>query len=401
MDTIYKIFKDYNNKNNKIRLENIKKEFLSLFNKNNEVNSYYPVVIYGAGVISLPSILEVLKNIDVYPSAIVDSDKNKWGRTISNISVKSLEEVFNIYGTQVTVIIAVRGNKQDKIEINKKLKELGYTHVIQYSRWLSYRELLQLKDYNLMSDNNDAFISENLENIVWLYNVLGDELSKTVLKEIVLSRLNPYDYNYEYYETGYFHSNLYSTLAYNYVVDCGAYRGDTIEEFMNNLECKKNLIQYHAFEIDPINVEILKDSVNKYNKDIYSKIHIYSEAVSNNMGTIKIFADGSIGSYIDEESGNLTIKSVALDDVFKNSPVTLIKMDIEGAEQLALEGAKQTIKKHRPVLIISLYHKNRDLWEIPRLINDITDSYVGILRHEGLFEYIYFAIPKEKFIVNK
>lgn len=397
MDNIYKLFKNYSkNYKNDLRLENIKKSFLNLFNQNTDENKK-KVIIYGAGVITLPSILELLEEFKIRPVAIIDSDQNKWGRSIDGIIVNSLKEAYHIYGTDVTVIIAVRGNKRDMLQINRNLKELGYTQIIQCSAWLSYREVLQLKDYNLMSGEQNSFIIENIENILWLNSILEDELSKQVLTEIVMARINPFEYKYEYFETSYFPKNMFSNSAYSYVIDCGAYRGDTLQEFLSIHDCKRSLQEYHAFEIDPINIGILKQSVNKYDNSIRSKVYIHPLAVTDITGTIKICADGSIGSYIDK-NGNMTINSVALDDIIKDTPVTLIKMDIEGSEQSALLGAQGIITKYRPILVISLYHNYKDLWEIPKFIDGLVDSYVGILRHQGLFEYIYFAIPKELYL---
>jgi hypothetical protein len=50
-------------------------------------------------------------------------------------------------------------------------------------------------------------------------------------------------------------------------------------------------------------------------------------------------------------------------------------MDIEGAEIPALNGARNTIKKFKPKLAISVYHQWDDLREIPKLIHDIRDDY--------------------------
>ena len=51
-----------------------------------------------------------------------------------------------------------------------------------------------------------------------------------------------------------------------------------------------------------------------------------------------------------------------------NLDVGLIKVDIEGAEPLFLEGAKQTIIKQRPVLLLSIYHSAHDFFELKPLI---------------------------------
>ena len=46
-------------------------------------------------------------------------------------------------------------------------------------------------------------------------------------------------------------------------------------------------------------------------------------------------------------------------------PITLLKMDIEGSESQALEGAKQTILRDRPKLYLCAYHRNEDMFQLP------------------------------------
>ena len=55
-------------------------------------------------------------------------------------------------------------------------------------------------------------------------------------------------------------------------------------------------------------------------------------------------------------------------------------MDIEGAEKKALMGAKTLIRKFKPKLAISVYHKRDDIWEIPKLILSINPEYRFFLR---------------------
>jgi hypothetical protein len=70
-------------------------------------------------------------------------------------------------------------------------------------------------------------------------------------------------------------------------------------------------------------------------------------------------------------------------------------MDIEGAEALALIGAKKIIKKCRPILAISYYHKPDDIWEIPLLLEKQCENYKFYLRQHlyNSFESVLYAIP--------
>ena len=73
-------------------------------------------------------------------------------------------------------------------------------------------------------------------------------------------------------------------------------------------------------------------------------------------------------------------------------------MDIEGAEKEALIGATQTIQKYKPNLAICLYHKPEDLWELPLLINELSnnsyDMYIRV--HEDLYlSTVLYCIGKK------
>lgn len=79
--------------------------------------------------------------------------------------------------------------------------------------------------------------------------------------------------------------------------------------------------------------------------------------------------------YYSKKNGAINI--VSLDELFENSkdPIGLIKMDIEGYELPAIGGAKNIIRKFTPTLMISLYHKGQDFFEIPKIIKKIEPAY--------------------------
>ena len=74
-------------------------------------------------------------------------------------------------------------------------------------------------------------------------------------------------------------------------------------------------------------------------------------------------------------------------------------MDIEGAEKKALLGARETIKKYKPLLVVCIYHRQEDFFEIPftikKIIEDEYRFYIRQYRY-GQSETVLYAMPKSR-----
>lgn len=126
----------------------------------------------------------------------------------------------------------------------------------------------------------------------------------------------------------------------------------------------------------------------------FSRIEYLDYAVSNRRETLHFNPDAGSASCV-ESGGSLAVQAVQLDEVITSS-VSFIKMDLEGSEVAALEGAKRLIMEHHPKLAIAAYHCARDFWQIPELVLGYRRDYAVYLRHytEGWSETIVYFIPK-------
>ena len=77
----------------------------------------------------------------------------------------------------------------------------------------------------------------------------------------------------------------------------------------------------------------------------------------------------------------MPVQAIKVDTLLEGKKATLLKFDVEGSEREALEGAKETISKHRPRLILSVYHRTEDLLELPLKIREMNSGYRLYLRH--------------------
>lgn len=96
---------------------------------------------------------------------------------------------------------------------------------------------------------------------------------------------------------------------------------------------------------------------------------------------------------------------VKIDDMFFDTALTLINMDIEGAEQNTIMSAEAVIKRDEPVLAICVYHKPEDISELIRIIHNISTHYSFYLRKYPNYPYhrynskeelVLYAIPDKR-----
>ncbi len=75
--------------------------------------------------------------------------------------------------------------------------------------------------------------------------------------------------------------------------------------------------------------------------------------------------------------------------------IDFLKMDIEGSELLALEGAAKSIRHFHPKLAICVYHKPNHLFEVPLMIKAINPNYRFYLHCNGIngCETVLYGLP--------
>lgn len=156
-------------------------------------------------------------------------------------------------------------------------------------------------------------------------------------------------------------------------IDAGCFDCKTDNDFVMRCPGYAKII---AFEPDPINRKICEEKIMKEKiRDIeLKKYGLWSEK-----GECTFQSTGSSARV--NPNGNVVVQLESLDNILKGDKATYIKMDIEGSELRALQGAKQTIQKYKPKLAISIYHKPEDIIDIPHYIHELNPQYRFYIRH--------------------
>jgi FkbM family methyltransferase len=174
------------------------------------------------------------------------------------------------------------------------------------------------------------------------------------------------------------------------MVDGGAYTGDTLRSLLGH---GYHFEAIYAFEPDLENFRNLRDTVGRLSRE--TEISLWPCGVSSETDRLN-FSEGDGVSSKFSETGSAQVPVVALDDVLHGQPVNLIKLDIEGAEPGALQGARRLIEKYRPGMAVCLYHFPHHLWSIPLWVAELNLGYHFYYRihEENTFEGVLYAIPE-------
>lgn len=179
------------------------------------------------------------------------------------------------------------------------------------------------------------------------------------------------------------------------ILDIGGCWGDTALYFADKVGSSGRV---YSFEFIPDNMKLHKINCS-LNSVLKERIELVPKPVSDISGIPIFFLDNGPGSKIElrafeGQTGSAT--TISIDDFIEQNEikkVDFIKMDIEGAEQAALRGALETIKKFRPKLAIAIYHSMEDFINIPRWILSLNLGYELYIGHYTIHaeETICFA----------
>lgn len=237
----------------------------------------------------------------------------------------------------------------------------------------------------------------NREKVEAAFALFKDSLSQAVfsavLKRYLLSSdaLMPVSDSHEYFE------DVYTFLSDEVFVDCGGFSGDTLLDYLQ-LVGEETVKEYHIFEPDPGNFQMLRSTVESLSVTVRDKLHLYPNAVGHERTTLFFDAAGNMGSSVNPE-GTTAVECVMLDEALSGICPTLMKFDIEGYEAFALQGARQLIKENRPVLALCVYHHPFDLWDLPLMVKNMVDDYHFFLRaYQEQFSYTCYCVPHERLI---
>ena len=196
------------------------------------------------------------------------------------------------------------------------------------------------------------------------------------------------------WEKQYFGAEILQPLNDEIYVDVGVFSGETIANFVKF--CNGSYKKIYAVEADKKNLP----RISRYISDEgIRNIEIINKGAYSSHGLMSFLSDaidsashGSISQL--SSNGNSQIEVAPLDDMLPDEKITLIKMDIEGAELEALKGCSRIITKYKPRLLISIYHKPEDVPDILEYIHGLVPEYKFCIRQYSFLgpETILYAI---------
>ena len=318
--------------------------------------STLPVVVFGMGN-GADRVIDEFNRLGITVKGVTASDDFVRGQSFRGFKVKKLSEFDGDFIIAVAFATCIP-------EVMNRI----------YSLCEKYRVIVPCVPVFGDEIFNRDFIERNKDGINAAYDLFDDESKKIfagcvnfmfggeleVLKEITTDKDEIF-------------GGVFSMGKNESFLDLGAYRGDTVEEFLRY--CGGEYGEIIALEPDRRTFKKLCAYLENVPRSTAVQKAIYSEKI-----TLTFSSKAGRQSTISDRGEQ--VETATVDEICKDKEITYIKMDVEGAEKEALDGAVQTLKTQKPKLNIALYHRSADIFELPLKIAEINPNYkFHIRRH--------------------
>jgi FkbM family methyltransferase len=382
-----------------------------------------PVVLFGAGSAGR-ELLPLLIRHGVQPACFCDNDPSRVGCLVGGLPVVAPDTLARDHRASLVVLATGAGQAAMRVQ----LRALG----LPDEQLCAVRDPTALSFYThlaqwLWSDEDLTAHEPALQRV---YDALSDERSRDLFVARIALFVRGADYRSfrrflatfsdaqgrradgravrEMYLQ--FNNDVLRLEQNEVLVDGGAFDGDSTVEFID--ACRRARVAYGeviCYEPDPqIHRELQR------NMAVHARVHCRPYGLWSRSETLRLATAESVGransavvsaraSEVDlrrspspaDGEGVIDIEARSIDDDCRDAAVSLIKMDLEGAELEALRGARRTLASRRPKLVISAYHKRNDIFELIECIREAAPGYRFHLRHFSNWfgETMVIAIP--------
>ncbi len=335
-----------------------------------------PILLYGMGD-GAEKILRVLDTMGIRISGVFASDDHVRGHSFLGFEVLRYTQAIERFG-DFMVLVAFAVHDQPTMERIYRMEQ--------------ERELY-LPDVPVIGGGlfDDRYVREHGQELEEAYRLMADEASRRVFEDTLRFKLSG--------KAGYLkrittpkemvYTELLHTHAGMRYLDLGAYDGDTLREFAQYAG-----IPAHAEAWEPDSKNFKK--LSRFANTAGFPVQLRAKGVWSSADMLHFFRKAGRNSSLGEE-GNVEIPVDSIDNQYPSDCFDVIKMDVEGAERQALLGCKNMIARCHPGLIISCYHRNEDLFDLPLLVKGLYPGYRLFMRHHPYlpaWETNLYAVPE-------
>jgi len=317
-----------------------------------------PLALYGTGD-GADKIMAVLTAYGLSPAAVFVSDerlRSKYFAGHQLIPISSLSE------EKEYVLLLAFGTEEP--ELIARLQQLAG------------RQLLLAPDVPIAGEVlfTADFVREHAGELRQAYDIWADEDSRRVFAALCNFKLSG-KLNYLSDAWSFGASPPWLLSREESFLDVGAYRGDSVAEFL--AATGGDFKRIWAWEPQPAAFRHLAAFLRTLPEE---KASAWQLAAWDKPAVLFLSNERGRGSRVGCRPTGRFVAAQKIDDMLGGSSVTYMKLDVEGAEARVLAGAAGLLAACSPKLKIAAYHRGDDLFTLPLLLKKLNPGYRLYLR---------------------
>lgn len=319
-----------------------------------------PIVLYGMGD-GADKILRVLDQYGIRISGVFASDGFVRNKQFHGFPIRSYTDTKRLFGDFIVLLAFAT----------------SLPPVMETIAAIDREQELYIPDVPVIGDGlfDADFAERHAAELKEARDLLYDEESRALFDSIVrfrlegkLSLLSEHTCTRE----AMFQTILHPA-SYRYAADLGAYTGDTV---LDLLRLAPQLSSVIAFEPDPKTFQRLLKNTSALGQTEPHQLAAWSAKA-----VLTFVPGGSRSSRVGAGAG-AEVCADSLDNILGGRPIDFIKYDVEGCEAEALDGSASSIRTWHPELLVSLYHRPEDLYQLMFRVKELHGGYRLYLRRE-------------------